>query len=121
MFYISPFGPKKSFYEEQISLLKEKIKTLEVGSEEWCNAMQNLQAIESQKKNAEHHVEAKDVIAWITGIGSLAISAIGIATTWETAKMAYVSDEQMKLKNGDVWRIQSDYKNYYNTKPNNKG
>lgn len=121
MIRISPFGPKKSFYEEQIESLKEKIKTLEVGSEEWCNAMQNLQTLETQKKNAEHHAEAKDVIGWITGIGGLVISAVGIATTWETAKMAYVSDEQMKLKNGDVWRIQSDYKNYYNTKPNNKG
>lgn len=121
MFYISPFGPKKSFYDEQIERLKEKIKSLETGSEEWCAAMQNLQTLESQKKSSERHVEAKDVVQVITGIGGLVISAVGIATTWETAKMAYVSDEQMKLKNGDVWRIQSDYKNYYNTKPNNKG
>ena len=121
MIWISPFGPKKSFYEEQIESLKEKISTLETGSEEWCNAMQNLQTLESQKKSSEHHIDGKDVVQAITGIGGLVISAIGIATTWETAKMAYVSDEQMKLKNGNVWRIQSDYKNYYNSKPNNKG
>ena len=118
MIWISPFGPKpnKHFYDEQIEKLKEKIGTLEVGSEEWCNGMQNLQTLENQKKSLEHHVEAKDVIQAITGIGGLVMSGIGIAATWETAKMAYVSDEQMKLKNGDVWRIQTDYKNYYNTK-----
>ena len=116
MIWISPFGPKKHFYEEQIERLKEKIGSLEVGSEEWCAAMQNLQTLENQKKSLEHHVETKDVIQAITGIGGLVMSGIGIAATWETAKMAYVSDEQMKLKNGDVWRIQTDYKNYYSTK-----
>jgi len=110
MIYISPFGPKpnKHFYNEQIEKLKEKIGSLEVGSEEWCAAMQNLQTLENQKKSLEHRIEPKDVIQAITGIG--------IAMTYETAKMAYVSDEEMKLKNGDVWRIQSDYRNYYSTK-----
>ena len=118
MIYISPFGPKpnKHFYNEQIEKLKEKIGSLEVGSEEWCAAMQNLQTLENQKKSLKHHVEAKDVIQAITGIGGLVMSGIGIAMTYETAKMAYVSDEEMKLKNGDVWRIQSDYRNYYSTK-----
>lgn len=118
MIYVSPFGPKpnKQFYDEQIDRLKERIGTLEVGSEEWCAAMQNLQTLENQKKFLGHHVEAKDVIQAITGIGGLVMSGIGIAMTYETAKMAYVSDEQMKLKNGDVWRIQTDYKNYYSTK-----
>ena len=116
MIWISPFGPKKDFYQEQIERLKEKVESLEVGSEEWCAAMQNLQTLENQKKSLEHHVEAKDVIQAITGIGGLFLSAVGIATTWETAKMAYVSDEEMKLKKGEVWRIKDDYRNYYSTK-----
>ena len=116
MIWISPFGPKKHFYVEQIERLKEKIGSLEVGSEEWCAAMQNLQTLENQKKSLGHHVEAKDVIQAITGIGGLVMSGIGIAMTYETAKMAYVSDEQMKLKNGDVWRIKDSYRDYYKSK-----
>lgn len=118
MIIVSPFGPKKEpdFYDEQIQRLKEEVCLMEVNSDEWIAGMQNIATLENQKKNQEHRIEAKDVIQAVTGIGGLFVSVLGIAATWETAKMAYVSDEQMKMKNGDVWRISSDYKTYYKSK-----
>lgn len=104
------------FYQTQITALQEQAKSQELGSDEWVTTMTNLATIEEQYRKLHPKMEIKDVISAIGTLGTLAIGGTGLALTWETAKLAYTSDEEMKSKNGNIWQIKNGYKDYYKSK-----
>lgn len=114
-----------SFYDTQIDKLRKDIDSYEIGSEEWATQMANLEQAELQKAKVDGYDRAKkrdkgnigkSILNGISVIGPCLISLLGIGMTWETAKMSYASDEEMKMCNGNVRKISNDYKNYYKTK-----
>ena len=107
---------EKNFYEEQIDILKERIKNEEFRSDDYKQDMVYLEYLEKQNRLAK---EDKKKFDWKT-FGTVGIAGLGIVLntlltirgqnlTKATAELAYTKDEDMALCNNKLWNLRKDY------------
>lgn len=100
---------KKDFYTKQIEMLQKKIEWEDYGSEEYARDMTNLSNLMAEKKANSKSINWLGVGGLLVSIGSLAVAVRGQELTKRTAELAYMSDEDMKLCNGRIWKLKDDF------------
>lgn len=105
---------KDDFLGTQKELLEVKLSTLVTGSDEWNKAFDSYAKVCSECDRKK--LDIKSLMAIILGVAGVGTTIAGEVLQFETAKMAYASDEEMKLCNGKVWQLKNGYRDYYKMK-----
>lgn len=93
------------FLEEQIKLLEGRIKEEEYGTEQYDSDMARLYGMYEERSKLKEGFNWKPI-----EVGFQAVSAIaGLAMYAWSAKLAYVSDGEMKLCNSRIWNLKDKF------------
>lgn len=96
---------QKGFLEEQIKILEERIKEEEYGTEQYDSDMGRLYEMYEERSKLKEGFNWKPI-----EVGFQAVSAIaGLAMYAWSAKLAYVSDGEMKLCNNRIWNLKDKF------------
>ena len=93
------------FLEEQIFNLEERIKEEEYGTEQYDSDMARLYEMYEERSKLKEGFNWKPI-----EVGFQAVSAIaGLVMYAWSAKLAYVSDGEMKLCNSRIWNLKDKF------------
>lgn len=103
------------FIDLQIKALEMRIASEQYGSEEYAADLNNLHGLLDLKEQYKRigEIDWPKLLTAIAAIAAIGTQVSGQMLTFETAKLAYADDAQMKMINGHVWRIKDDYSKYY--------
>ena len=98
---------KDDFLETQKELLEVKLRSLDAGSDEWNKAFDSYAKVCSECDRKK--LDIKSLMAIILGVAGVGTTIAGEVLQFETAKMAYASDEEIRIVRNKQFEMKPMY------------